>query len=51
VAQESVIGSVFEASYRYRGDQLIPSIRGQAWVNAQSQLILDPSDPFVWGIR
>jgi 4-hydroxyproline epimerase len=49
--QESVIGSVFEASYRYRGDQLIPSIRGQAWVNAQSQLILDPSDPFVWGIR
>ncbi len=49
--QESVIGSVFEASYRYRGEQLIPSIRGRAWVNAQSQLILDPSDPFVWGIR
>jgi 4-hydroxyproline epimerase len=49
--QESVIGSVFEASYIYRGDQLIPSIRGKAWVNAQSQLILDPTDPFVWGIR
>jgi 4-hydroxyproline epimerase len=49
--QESVIGSVFEASYRYRGEQLIPSIRGRAWVNAQAQLILDPSDPFVWGIR
>jgi 4-hydroxyproline epimerase len=49
--QESVIGSVFEASYRYRGEQLIPSIRGRAWVNAQAQLILDPADPFVWGIR
>jgi 4-hydroxyproline epimerase len=49
--QESVIGSVFEASYRYRGEQLIPSIRGRAWVNAQAKLILDPTDPFVWGIR
>jgi 4-hydroxyproline epimerase len=49
--QESVIGSVFEASYAYRGEQLIPSIRGKAWVNAQAQLILDPADPFVWGIR
>jgi len=49
--QESVIGSVFEASYRYRGEQLIPSIRGRAWVNSQAQLILDPTDPFVWGIR
>ncbi|GJJ01141.1 4-hydroxyproline 2-epimerase [Duganella rhizosphaerae] len=49
--QESVIGSVFEASYRHRGEQLIPSIRGRAWVNSQAQLILDPTDPFVWGIR
>jgi 4-hydroxyproline epimerase len=49
--QESVIGSVFEASYKYQGDRLIPSIRGKAWVNAQAQLILDPTDPFVWGIR
>ncbi|MBJ7311362.1 4-hydroxyproline epimerase [Rugamonas sp. CCM 8940] len=49
--QESIIGSVFTGSYRYRDGALIPSIRGQAWVNAQGQLILDPSDPFVWGIR
>ena len=49
--QESVIGSVFTASYRYRGEQLIPSIRGQAWVNARAELLLDDSDPFVWGIR
>ena len=49
--QESIIGSVFEASYQYRGEQLIPSIRGRAWVNAQASLIFDPTDPFVWGIR
>ena len=49
--QESIIGSVFEASYRLEGGQLLPSIRGKAWVNAQAQLVLDDSDPFVWGIR
>ncbi|HZV64588.1 MAG TPA: 4-hydroxyproline epimerase [Telluria sp.] len=49
--QESIIGSVFEASYRLEGGQLLPSIRGKAWINAQAQLVLDDSDPFVWGIR
>jgi len=49
--QESVIGSVFEASYRRHDGQLIPSIRGQAWVTSQAQLVLDPGDPFVSGIR
>jgi 4-hydroxyproline epimerase len=48
--QESIIGSVFEASYRYQDTQLMPSIRGQAWVNARAELILDERDPFVWGI-
>jgi 4-hydroxyproline epimerase len=42
---------VFDASYRLRDGQLLPSIRGKAWVNSQAQLILDPTDPFVWGIR
>jgi 4-hydroxyproline epimerase len=49
--QESIVGSVFEGSYRHDGGKLIPSIRGQAWVNSQATLILDPSDPLVWGIR
>lgn len=49
--QESIIGSLFEASYRRDGDKVKPSIRGRAWVNAQSQLIFDDTDPFVWGIR
>ena len=48
--QESIIGSVFEGSYRRAGDRIIPSIRGRAWVNAQAQLIMNPDDPFVSGI-
>ncbi|MES2322886.1 MAG: proline racemase family protein [Pseudomonadota bacterium] len=49
--QESIIGSVFEASYRHDDGKIRPSIRGRAWVNAQSQMIFDETDPFVWGIR
>ncbi len=49
--QESIIGSVFEGSYRRAGERIIPSIRGRAWVNAQAQLIMNPDDPFVSGIR
>ncbi|MTW13387.1 4-hydroxyproline epimerase [Pseudoduganella eburnea] len=49
--QESIVGSVFEASYRRDGERVLPGIRGKAWVNATSTLVLDPSDPFVWGIR
>lgn len=48
--QESVIGSVFEGSYRLVGDQLIPSIRGQAHVVAETMLLLDRHDPFCWGL-
>jgi 4-hydroxyproline epimerase len=30
---------------------VIPSIQGTAFVNAESTLLLDPRDPFCWGIR
>ncbi len=49
--QESIIGSVFEGSYRQAGDRILPSIRGTAFVNAEACLLLDERDPFVWGIR
>ena len=48
--QASVIGSQFEASYVIDGTQIIPTIRGQAYMSAHSTLLLDPTDPFVWGI-
>lgn len=49
--QESIIGSVFDASYRIENGQILPSIRGRAYVSAEATLLLDDSDPLVWGIR
>ena len=49
--QESIVGSVFEGSVRQNGNQIIPSIKGSAHIDAESTLILDESDPFCWGIR
>jgi 4-hydroxyproline epimerase len=49
--QESVIGSVFEASYSVddNGD-IIPTIRGTAAVCSESTLIFNENDPFCYGI-
>lgn len=50
--QESIIGSVFDATYRIDDDgAVIPSITGSAWVTAESILLLDSTDPFRMGIR
>jgi len=49
--QESIIGSVFAASYRMDQSRLIPTIRGRAFVTAEATVLLDPRDPFVHGIR
>lgn len=48
--QESIIGSIFRASYTRRGDEVIPIITGSAFVNAESTLLLDERDPLCWGI-
>ncbi len=49
--QESIIGSVFEGSVKILGDKVRPRIRGTAFVNAESTLLIDPADPFAMGIR
>ena len=52
--QESIIGSTFSASYQWldrASGKVIPSIRGTAFVTAESTLLLDERDPFCWGIR
>jgi 4-hydroxyproline epimerase len=52
--QESVIGSAFSARYRWldrAAGRIQPTISGRAYVNAESTLVLDPADPFCWGIR
>lgn len=49
--QESIVGSVFEGSIRVAGDEIYPIIKGSAFVNAETDLILDERDPFCYGIR
>lgn len=48
--QESVIGSVFEASYERSGTHVIPRITGRAWVCGAGKLLFQPRDPFQQGI-
>jgi len=48
--QESIVGSVFEGSVSIRDGKIYPSIKGSAFVNAESELVLDPLDPFCMGI-
>jgi 4-hydroxyproline epimerase len=49
--QESIIGSVFEAWAVKAEVGVRPQIRGSAYVNAESTLIVDPDDPFALGIQ
>lgn len=49
--QESIIGSVFEGRFKIKDGALIPSITGKAFVNAESEFLFDPADPYCMGIR
>ena len=49
--QESIIGSVFEGSVEIEGTTIVPTIRGEAFITADSRLLLDPADPYCFGIR
>ena len=50
--QESIIGSVFEGSFRQGpSNTILPRITGSAYICAEATLLLDPSDPFQMGIR
>ena len=49
--QESIVGSIFEGTVSVSGGKVHPSIRGTAFITAESDLILDPRDPFCMGIR
>jgi 4-hydroxyproline epimerase len=52
--QESLIGSTFEASFRWHDrskGEIVPSITATAHVTGENVLRLDPDDPFCWGIR
>jgi 4-hydroxyproline epimerase len=49
--QESIIGSYFDAWAEIEDGQIIPTIRGAAYVTAEATLLLKPDDPFREGIR
>jgi proline racemase len=52
--QESIIGSVFRGRYRWLDrakGEVAPTITGTAHVIAETEQLLDPRDPFCWGIR
>ncbi|MEO6874148.1 MAG: proline racemase family protein [Opitutaceae bacterium] len=52
--QESVIGSTFTGRYRWLDrakGEIAPTITGAAFVIAETTQLLDPHDPFCWGIR
>ncbi len=51
--QESLIGSTFEAQFRWLdrdSGEVAPTIRGSAFVTAESTLIVDRDDPLATGI-
>jgi 4-hydroxyproline epimerase len=49
--QESILGSLFEGIYEQSDNGIIPTITGRAFITAESTLILDPADPFQFGIQ
>ncbi len=52
IMQESVIGSSYRLSYQPgKNGGIIPTITGQAFIMAESQLFFDENDPFKYGIK
>ncbi len=48
--QEGILDTVFEGSIEVRDGLVLPSITGEAYVTAESSLVLDANDPFRMGI-
>ena len=48
--QESITGSIFEGRIELVNGEIIPFIRGSAFVTAKSELLIEEDDPFCWGI-
>jgi len=48
--QESITGSTFEGRIEVVNGEIVPFIRGSAFVTAEAELVIDERDPFRWGI-
>jgi 4-hydroxyproline epimerase len=49
--QEGILSTVFEGSVQVSGEVVIPTIKGSAYVTAESTLLFDERDPFCEGIQ
>jgi 4-hydroxyproline epimerase len=49
--QESILGSRFDGWAEIENGQIIPTIKGAAYITAEATLLLDEEDPFRLGIR
>jgi len=49
--QAGIVGTVFEGSYRrIDAESITPIVTGRAWITAESEIIIEPDDPFGFGI-
>ncbi len=49
--QAGIVGTVFEGSYRrIDAERITPIVTGKAWITAESEIIMEPDDPFRHGI-
>lgn len=48
--QESITGSIFEGHVEIVNGEIIPYIKGSAFVTSEADLLIDERDPFRWGI-
>lgn len=48
--QESITGTLFTGWLSARGDDIVPSIRGHAWITGETVLRFEANDPFRWGM-
>lgn len=49
--QEGFLGTHFAGSVQARGDAVLPTICGRAWISSEATLIFNRDDPFAGGIR
>jgi 4-hydroxyproline epimerase len=49
--QESIVGSIFEGQYREAEGGVFATITGRAYINGDMRLMIDPNDPYRFGIK
>ena len=45
-----MLGGVYEASVRRAEGVLVPTVKGRAWITAESELRFEPDDPYRTGL-